>query len=182
MPPKGKKNTTIDPSASPFQALGEASPDPLSMTGGPRPSVVVELQAPTPSLFGARASPSFTGAAASSLFSTANPLTAKRPRSDTTYLPGFTSKTDPKSYWIQRFAAPAAAQENPSMDTHVTTIARFLADIQADYLAQTDKLRSDIEYTESSGRFTHQGLNRLETRMRCNGGVRTRWSCPHATV
>ena len=52
------------------------------------------------------------------------------------------------------------------MDTLVTTIAGFLAEIQADYLAQTDKLRSDIEYIESSGCRTHQGLNRLETRMR----------------
>ena len=66
---------------------------------------------------------------------------------------------------MQRFAAAAAAQENPSMDTLVTTITGSLAKIQADYLAQTDKLRSDIEYTESSGRRTHQGINRLETRM-----------------
>ena len=165
MPSKGRKNTTLDPSANPFQALGEAPPDPLSVTGGPRPSVVVELRAPTPSLFGAGVTPSFTGAAASSLFSTANPPTAKRPHSDTTYLPGFTSETDPKSYWIQRFVAAAATQENPSMDNLVTTIAGLLAEIQADYLAQTDKLRSDIEYTESSGRRMHQGLNRLETRM-----------------
>ena len=123
MPPKGKKNTTLDPSANPFQALGETSPDPLSRTGGPRPSVMVESRAPTPSLFGAGATPSFTGAAASSLFSTANPPTAKSPRSDTTYLPGFTSEMDPKSYWIQWFAAAAAAKETPSMDTLVTTIA-----------------------------------------------------------
>ena len=166
MPSEGQANTTLDPSANPFQALGEASPDLLSVTGGPRPSVMVESRAPTPSLFGAGAIPSFTGAAASSLFSTANPPTAKRPRSDTTYLTGFTSETDPKCYWIQRFAAAAAAQENPSMDTIVTTIARFLAEIQADYPAQTDKLRSDFEYIESSSRRTHQGLNRLETRMR----------------
>ena len=166
MPSKGKKNTTPDPSANPFQALGEASPDPLSMTGGPRPFVVVESRAPTPSLFGAGPTPSFTGAAASSLFSTANPPTAKRPRSDTSYLPGFTSETDPKTYWVQRFAAAAAAQENPSMDALVTTIAGFLAEIQADYLAQTDKLRAAVEYSEASGRRTHQGLNRLETRMR----------------
>ena len=166
MPSKGKKNTTLDPSANSFQALGEASPDPLSRMGGPRPSVVVESRASTPSLFGAGVTPSFTGAAASNLFSTANPPTAIRPRSDTTYLPGFTSETDPKSYWIQRFAAAAAAQENPSMDTLVTTIAGFLAEIQADYLAQTDKLRSDIEHTESSGCRTRQGLKRLETRMR----------------
>ena len=92
--------------------------------------------------------------------------TAKRPRSDTSYLPGFTSETDPKSYWIQRFAAAATAQENPSMDTLITTIAGFLAEIQGDYLAQTEKLRSAIEYTESSGCRTHQGLQRLETRVR----------------
>ena len=48
----------------------------------------------------------------------------------------------------------------------VTTIAGYLAEIQAHYLAQTDKLRSVIEYNEYSGRRTHQGLNRLETRMR----------------
>ena len=95
----------------------------------------------------------------------ANHPTAKRPCSDTSYLPGFTSETDPKSYWVQQFAAAPAAQENPSLDALVTTIAGFLAEIQADYLAQTDKLRSAIEYTESSGRRTHQGLNRLEMRM-----------------
>ena len=52
------------------------------------------------------------------------------------------------------------------MDALVTTITGFLAEIQADYLVQTDKLHSAIEYTESSGRRTHQGLSRLETRMR----------------
>ena len=165
MVPRARKNTTLDPSANPFQALGEASPDPLSVAGGPRPSVVVESRAPTPSLFGASPSP-LTGGGAGPLLLAGNPPTAKRPHSDTSYLPGFTSETDPKSYWVQRFAAAAAAQENPSMDALVTTIAGFLAEIQADYLAQTDKVRSAIEYTESSGRRTHQGLNRLETRMR----------------
>ena len=165
MAPRAHKNTTRDPSANPFQALGEASPDPLSVAGGPRPSVVVESRAPTPSLFGASTSP-FTGVGAGSLPFAANPPTAKRSRSDTSYPPGFTSKTDPKSYWVERFAAAAAAKENPSMDALVTTIAGFLAEIQADYLAQTDKLRSAIEYRESSGRRTHQGLNRLETRIR----------------
>ena len=164
MVPRARKNTTLDPSANPFQALGEASPDPLSVAGGPRPSVVVESRAPTPSLFGASPSP-FTGGGAGPLPFAANPPTAKRLRSDTSYLPGFTSETDPKAYWVQRFAAAAATQENPSMDALVTTIAGFLAEIQADYLAQTDKLRSAIEFTESSGRRTHQGLNRLETRM-----------------
>ena len=77
MPPKGKKNTTLDPSANPFQALGKDSPDPLSMAGGPGPPVVVESRAPTPSLFTAGAAPMTTGAAASSIFSTANPPTAK---------------------------------------------------------------------------------------------------------
>ena len=52
------------------------------------------------------------------------------------------------------------------MDTLITTITGFLAEIQADYLARMDKLRSDIEFTESSGRRTHQGLIRLETRVR----------------
>ena len=164
MVPWACKNTTLDPSANPFQALGEASPDPLSVVGGPRPSVVVESRAPTPSLFGASPSP-FTGGGAGPLPFAANPPTAKHLRSDTSYLPGFTSETDPKSYWVQRFAAAAATQENPSMDALVTMIARFLAEIKANYLAQTDKLRSAIEYTESLGRHTHQGLNRLETQM-----------------
>ena len=153
MVPRARKNTTLDPSANPSQGLGEASPDPLSLTGGPRPSVVVESRAPTPSLFGTGPSP-FTGGGTGTYPFAANPPTAKRPRSDNTYLPEFTSETDPKSYWVQRFSAAAAAQENPSMDTLVTTIAGFLAEIQADYLARTDKLRSDIEYTESSGRRT----------------------------
>ena len=144
--------------------MGEASPDPLSVAGGPRPSVVVESRAPTPSLSVASHSP-FTGGGAGPLPFAANPPTAKRPRRDTSYLPGFTGERDPKSYWVQRFAAEAAAHENPSMDALVTTIARFLAEIQANYLAQTDKLRSAVEYTESSDRLTHQGLNRLETRM-----------------
>ena len=165
MVPRARKNTTLDPSANPFQALGEASPDTLSVAGGPRPTVVVESRAPTPLLFGA--SPScFQGGGAGPLPFAANPPTAKRPWSDTSYLPGVTSETDPKSYWVQRFAAAAAAHENPSMDALITTIAGFLAEIQADYLAQMDKLRSSIEYTESSGRRTHQVLNRLETRMR----------------
>ena len=94
------------------------------------------------------------------------PPTAKRPRSDTSYLPGFTSETDPKPYWVQRFTAVAATQENPNVDTLVTTITRFLAEIQAGYLAQANKLRSAIQYTESSGHRTHQVLNSLETRMR----------------
>ena len=134
MVPRARKNTTRDPSANHLQGLGEASPDLLSVTGGPRPSVVVESRAPTPSLFGTGPSP-FTGRGTGTYPFAANPSTAKRPRSDTTYLPGFTSETDPKSYWVQRFAAAAAAQENPSMDTLITTIARFLAEIQADYLA-----------------------------------------------
>ena len=165
MVPRARKNTTLDPSANHPQGLGEASPDPLSITGGPRPSVVVESRAPTPSLFGTGPSP-FTGGGTATYPFAANPPTAKRLRSDTTYLSGFTSETDPTSYRVQRFAAAAAAQENPSMHTLVTTIAGFLAEIQADYLARTDKLRSDIEYTESSGRRTHQGLIRLETRVR----------------
>ena len=90
MVPRARKNTTLDPSANPFQALGEASPDPLSMAGGPRPSVVVESRAPTPSLFGASPSP-FTGGGVGPLPFAANPPTAKRPRSDTSYLPGFKS-------------------------------------------------------------------------------------------
>ena len=164
MVPRARKKTTLDPSANPFQALAEASPDPLCMVGGPRPSVVVELRAPTPSLFGASPSP-FTGGGAGPLPFAANPPRAKRPRSDTCYLPGFTSETDPKADWVQQFAAAAAAQENSSMDALVTTIVGFLAEIQADDLAQTDKLRSAIEYTESSARRTHQGLNRLQTRI-----------------
>ena len=128
MVPRARKHITHDPSDNPPQGWGEASPDPLSMTGGPRPSVVVESQAPTPSLFGTGPSP-FTGEGTSTYPFAANPPTAKRPRSDTTYLPGFTSETDPKSYWVQRFAAAAAAQENLSMVTLVTTIAGFLAEI-----------------------------------------------------
>ena len=165
MVPRARKNTTLDPSANPPQRLKEASPDPLSVTGGPRPSVVVESRAPTPSLFGTGPSP-FTGGGNVTYPFAANPPKGKRPRSDTTYLPRFTSETDLTSYWVQRFAAAAAAQENPSTDTLVTTIAGFLAEIQADYLAWTDKLPSDIEYTESSGHRTHQGLIRLETRVR----------------
>ena len=101
-------NTTLNPSANPFQALGEASPNPLSVAGGPRPSLVIESRAPRPLLFGASPSP-FTGGGADPLPFTANPPTVKRPRSDTSYLPGFTSETDPKGYWVQRFAAAAAA-------------------------------------------------------------------------
>ena len=51
------------------------------------------------------------------------------------------------------------------MDALVTTMACFLAEIQADYLVWTDKLQSAIKYTESSGHKTHQGLQRLETRV-----------------
>ena len=134
MVPRARKNITLDPSANPPQGLGEASPDPLSITGGTRPSVVVESRAPTPSLFGTGPS-TFTGGGTGAYPFAANSPTAKRPRSDTTYLPGFTSETDPKSYWVQRFAAAAATEENPSMDTLVTTISGFLAEIQADYLA-----------------------------------------------
>ena len=165
MVPRARKNTPLDPSAHPSEVLGEASPDPLSITGGPRPSVVVESLAPTPSLFKTSHSP-LTGEGTGTYPLAANPPTAKRPGSDTTYIPGFTSEKDPKSYWVQWFAAAAAAQENPSMDALVTTITGCLAEIQANYLARTDKLRSDIEYTESSGRRTHQSLIRLETRVR----------------
>ena len=42
MVPRARKNITPDPSANPFEGFGEASPDPLSVAGGPRPSVVVE--------------------------------------------------------------------------------------------------------------------------------------------
>ena len=165
MVPWAWKNTTFDPSANPSQALREASPDPLTMAGGPRPSVGVESQAPTPLLFGTGSSP-FTGGGTGTYPFAANTPTAKRPRSNTTYLPGFTSERDPKSYWVQRFAAAAAAQEHPSMDTLITTIAGFHAEIQADYLARTDKLRSDVKYTEFSGRCTYQGLIRFEMRAR----------------
>ena len=152
MPPKGKKNTTLDPSAHPFQALGEASPDPLSVAGGPRPPVVVESQAPTPSLFSAGTAPMTTGAAASSIFSTANPLTAKSPRSGTSYLTGFpafnflTNKETITSYWIGRFSSAAAAQENPTMDTLVTTIAGFFTEIQYDYLTRAQA--GEVHYTQ----------------------------------
>ena len=138
MASKGKKNTTLDPSANPFQTMAEASPGPLSVPGVPRPSVVVESQAPTPSLFVASTPPISTGAAASSIFSTAYPPTAKRPRSDTSYLPGFptfnflTNKETITSYWVEGFASAAAAQENPTMDTLVTTIAGFFTEIQYD--------------------------------------------------
>ena len=120
---------------------------------------------PTPSLCGANPSP-FTGGGAGPLRFATNPSTAKRPCSDTSYLLGLNSETDPKSYWVQQFAAAAAAQEKPSIDALITRIAGFLAEIQANYHAQMDKLRSAIEYPESSGRRTHQGLNRLETGMR----------------
>ena len=146
MPSKGKKNTTLDPSANPFQALGEASPDPLSVVGGPRPHVVVESWAPTPSLFSAGATPMTMGAAASSIFST-----AKRPRSDTSYLPGFpafsilTNKETITSYWVGPFASAAAAQENLTMDTLVTTIAGFFTEIQYNYLTRAQT--ADVHYT-----------------------------------
>ena len=92
------------------------------------------------------------GAAASSIFSTANPPgpTAKRLRSDTSYLPGFpafnflTKKETITSYWVRGFASVAAAQENPTMDTLVTTIAGFFTEIQYDYLtkAQTAEVHN----------------------------------------
>ena len=146
MSSKGKKNTTLDPSANPFQTLGEASPDPLSVAGGPKPAVVVELRAPTPSLFTAGAAPMSTGAAASSIFSTVNNPTAKRPHSDTSYLPSFptfnflTNKETITSYWLGRFPSAAAAQENPTMDTLVTTIAGFFTEIQYDYLTRASSV------------------------------------------
>ena len=57
MVPRARKNTTLDPAANPPQGLGEASPDPLSMAGGPSQSVEVESRAFTPSLFGTGPSP-----------------------------------------------------------------------------------------------------------------------------
>ena len=128
MVPRVRKNTTLDPSGNPLEGLEEASPDPLSLTGGLRLSIVGESRAPTPSLFGNGPSPFTEGGTGTYPFA-ANPATAKRLRSDTTYLPGFTSETDPKSYWVQRLAAAAAAQENHSIDTLVTAIAAFLAEI-----------------------------------------------------
>ena len=151
MSSKGKKSTTLDPSANPFQTLGEASPDPLSIAGGPRPSVVVELQAPAPSLFTDGTPPMSTGAAARSIFSTADPPTAKRPRSDTSYLPGFpsfnflTNKKTITSDWVERFALGAAAQENPTMYTLITTIAGFFTEIQYDYLTRDQT--AEVHYT-----------------------------------
>ena len=94
----------------------------------PRPSVVVVSRAPTPSLFGASTAP-FTGGGAGPMPFAANPPTAQHPRSDTCYLPGFTSETDPKAYWVQRCTAAAAAQETPSMEALITTITGFLAEI-----------------------------------------------------
>ena len=151
MPSRGKKNTTLDPAANLFQALGEASPDPLSMAGGPRPPVVVELLVPTPSLFSAGAALMTTAAATSSIFPTANPPTAKRLCSHTSYLPGFpsfnfhTNKETIPSYWVGCFASAAAAQENPTMDTLVTTIAGFFTEIQYDYLTRAQT--AEVQYT-----------------------------------
>ena len=168
MSSKDKKITTLDPSANPFQTLGEASPDPLSVAVGPRPSVLVESRAPTPSLFTAGAATMSTGAAASSIFSTANPPTAKRPHSDTSYLPGFptfnflTNKETITSYWVERFASAAAAQENPTMDTLVTTIAGFFTEIQYDYLTRAQS--AEVHYTrlERERARTRDSLRHLE--------------------
>ena len=168
MPSKGKKNTTLDPSANPFQALGEASPDLLSMAGGPRSPVVVESWAPTPSLFSAGTGPITMGAAASSIFSTANPPTAKHPHSDTSYFPGFpafnflTNTETIKSYWVGRFASAAAAQENPTMDTLVTTIARFFTEIQYDYLTRAKAAEVHCTWLERDCSRTHDSLCHLE--------------------
>ena len=168
MSSKDKKNTILDPSANPFQTLGEASADPLSMAGGPRPSVVVESRATTPSLFTAGAAPMSTGAAASSIISTANPLTPKRPRSDTSYLPGFpafkflTNKETITSYWFGRFASAAAAQENPTMDTIVTTIAGFFMDIQYNYLTRAQTVEVHYTWLERDCARTRDSLRHLE--------------------
>ena len=168
MPSKGKKNTTLNPSANPIQALGEASPDPLSVAGGPRPPVMVESWAPTPSLFSASAAPMTTGAAASSLFSTANPPTAKRPRSDTSYLPGFpafnflTNKETIMSYWVGCFASATAAQENPTMDTLITTIAGFFTEIQYDYLTRAQAAEVHDTQLERDCLRTRNSLRQLE--------------------
>ena len=167
MPSKGK-NTTLNPSANPFQVLGEASPDPLSMAGGPRPSVVVESWAPTHSLFAAGATPMTTGAAAGSIFSTANPPTAKCPRRDTSYLPGFpafnflTNKETITSYWVGCFALAAAAQENPTMDTLVTTIAGFFTEIQYDYLTRAQAAEVHCTQLERECARTCDSLRHLE--------------------
>ena len=168
MSSKDKKNTTLDPSANPFQTLGEASSDPLSMAGGPRPSVVVESRVPTPSLFTAGAAPMSTAAAASSIFSTANPPTAKRPHSDTSYLPCYpafnflTNKETITSYWVGHFALAAAAQENPTMDTIVTTIAGFFTEIKYDYLTRAQT--AEVHYTqlERDCARTRDSLRHLE--------------------
>ena len=168
MPSKGKKNTTLDPSANPFQALGEASPDPLSVAGGPRPPVVVESWAPTPTLYYAGTAPITTGAAASSLFSTANPPKAKRPCSDTSYLPGFpafnflTNKETITSYWVGLFASAAAAQENPTMDTLVTTTAGFFTEIQYDDLTRAQAAEAHYTRLERDCSRTRSGLRHLE--------------------
>ena len=177
---KDKKNTTLDPSANPFQTLGEASPDPLSMAGGPRPSIVVESRAPTPSLFTAGTAPMSTGAAPRSIFSTANPPTAnpptanpptaKHPRSDTSYLPGFpafnflTNTETIMSYWVERFASVAAAQDNYTMDTLVKTIAGFFTEIQYDYLTRAQT--AEVHYTrlERECARTRDSLRHLERR------------------
>ena len=75
MVPRARQNTTLDPSANPSQGLGEASPDPLSITGGPRPAVVVESWAPTPSLFGTGPT-TFKGGGTGNYPLAANPPTA----------------------------------------------------------------------------------------------------------
>ena len=158
---------TTDPSANPFQPLGEASPDPLSMAGGPRPPVVVQLQAPTPSLFSAGTAP-MTTAAAASIFATANPPTSKRLRSDTSYLPGFpsfnflTNKETITSYWVGRFVSAAAAQENPTMDTIVTTIAGFFTEIQYDYRTRAQTAKVHYTRQERDGARTCNSLRHLE--------------------
>ena len=168
MPSKGQKNTNLDPSANPFQALGEASPDPLSVAGGPRLPAVVESRAPTPSLFSAGAAPMTTGAAASSIFSTANPLIAKCPRSDTSYLPGFpafnflTNKETITSYWVGRCASAAAAQENTTMVTLVTTIAGFFTEIEYDYLTRAQAAEAHYTRLERDCSCTRDGLGHLE--------------------
>ena len=135
MPPKGKKTTsTPDPTADPFRPSAEAAP-------GTPPSVVVESRAPSPSpfLFANPATPGgFSG------FARAGPPT-KRPRSDTSYLTGFSPEKEPKSYWVERFAQAAATQENPTMDTLITTITGFLAELQADYTNRVASLQETCD-------------------------------------
>ena len=127
-----------------------------------------------------------TGAAASNLFSTANPPTAKRARSDTSYLPGIpafnflTNKETITSYWVGRFASAVAAQENPTMDTLVTTIAGFFTEIQYDYLTRAQT--AEVHYTRL-GRDcsrTRDGLRHLE-RAQSSGDSPTPTPRPAAT-